>query len=59
VDMQTRNGNLIIADLVRSTRHARHLGTTENAGPRKRLRGLNGGNQEDGSYRIWWTIHTV
>jgi hypothetical protein len=25
--MQTRNGNLVIADLVGSTRHARHLGT--------------------------------
>jgi hypothetical protein len=42
-DMQTRNGNLIIADLVGSTRHARHLGTTTgNAGPRKQL-----GDNED------------
>jgi hypothetical protein len=37
--MQPRHGNLIIADQVRSTRHARHLGiTTGKAGPRKRPR---------------------
>jgi hypothetical protein len=38
-DMQTRNGNLIIADLAGRTRHARHLGTTTgNVGPRRRLK---------------------
>jgi hypothetical protein len=59
-DMQTRNENLIIADLVRSTRHARHLGTTAGkAGPRKRLGGHHGGIQEDGSNRSRCTIHTV
>jgi hypothetical protein len=37
-DSPTRKGNIIIADLVGSTRH---LGTTKgNAGPRKRLAGL-------------------
>jgi hypothetical protein len=47
-DMQTRNGNLIIADLVGSTRHTRHLETTKgNTGPRMRLGGNNQGTQED------------
>jgi hypothetical protein len=58
--MQTSIGNLIIADLVMSTRHARYLGTTtENAGPRKWPVGHNGGTWEDGSDRGRWTIHTV
>jgi hypothetical protein len=42
--MQTRNGNFIIADLVESTRHARHLGTTTGSkGPRKQLGCYNKG----------------
>jgi hypothetical protein len=43
-DVQTRNGDLVIADLVVSTRHARHQGTTTgNTGPRKRPGGHIGG----------------
>jgi hypothetical protein len=59
-DTQMRNGNLIITDLVRSTRHARYLGTTTgNTGPTRRLGGHNRGTQEDGSDRRRWTSQTV
>jgi hypothetical protein len=52
--MQSRNGNLIIADLVRSIIHARHTGTTTgNVGPRRRLGGHP--TQEDGSDRRRWS----
>jgi hypothetical protein len=44
-DKQPRNGNLIIADLVGSIRHLGAI--TRNAGPRMRLRGLDGGTQEE------------
>jgi hypothetical protein len=55
-DIQTRNGNLIIADLVGSTRRVRLLGTTTgNAGPRRQSRGA----QEDGIDRRSWTNQTV
>jgi hypothetical protein len=58
--MQTRNENLVIAGLVRSTRHTRHLGTTTgNAGANGRLGGHNWGAQEDGSDRRRWTSQTV
>jgi hypothetical protein len=47
--METRNKNRIMTDRVESSRH---MGTTiVKAGPRKRLRGLNSGTQEDGSDR--------
>jgi hypothetical protein len=50
--MPTRNVKLGIADLVGSTRHARHMwNTTKTAGPRRRLGGHNRGTQEEGSDR--------
>jgi hypothetical protein len=49
-DMRTRNGNLRITDLVGSTRDAKHLGTTGDAGPRKWPGGdTTRETQEDGS----------
>jgi hypothetical protein len=46
--------------MVRSTKHARHLGTTTgNTGPRKRPGGHNGGSNEDVSDRGRVTIQTV
>jgi hypothetical protein len=56
-DMQTRNMNLIIPDLVGSTRHAWHLGTTTgNAGPRERLGVHNWRTQEGRRDGGRWTI---
>jgi hypothetical protein len=49
-DMQTRSGNLVIADLVGSTRHARYLGTRAGgAGPRKRLSRVDKGRGVESS----------
>jgi hypothetical protein len=47
-DMQTRNQDLVIADKVQRTRHAKHLGTTiGNVGPRQQPGRLKGRTQED------------
>jgi hypothetical protein len=53
INMQTRNGNLIITDLVASTSHERHLGTTTgHAGPEQEAAGgAEPGTPEDGRDR--------
>jgi hypothetical protein len=39
--MQTRNGDLVITDQVRSTKHARYLGTTTEKGVMRQRPGVS------------------